>query len=190
MLAAGAAELDEPLAERLPLQVAQEDRWRGVDRRASDLAEAGGMVTAVGAGTMAAAGVALLIDACNGGAFAGLAAVGALTGGTGMVIGPPMMLGGSLRGARSLRARGVMVTTLPGALGWTCLGLLVLSPAAQEGAIVLAPALYGASVGLGYAQMRAVANRRTEARLEPVKPSAVQVSVVPSPRGLALAGTF
>ena len=182
-----------PLEETLPLQVPDERRWQDIDQRATGLGRAGAWTTVGGVATAGGGLLALGVGGALG--SDGLQGLGALAAGGGMVtaaIGPPMLFAGGLRGARSLRERGVFVTTVPGAMAWTSFSLIVLSPATQNGVFVVAPALYLTSIGLGVAQMRINKAQRHAARLQPVatKQRRSTLAVSPGPGSLFVVGTF
>lgn len=163
----------------VPLRSQYEERWTRIDLRAQDLHQSGNWLIVTGLAAGAVGGTLLALEQDIG-------ALPLALGVGGVLVGPPLALSGAMRAAHALGERGVRISTLPGALGWTSYGLIVLSPAAGEGAWVVAPALYLGAVGLAALQARQNRRGRTYAGL----PQSVTLRLAPGPGGLALVSSF
>ncbi|HHO50494.1 MAG TPA: hypothetical protein ENK18_06360 [Deltaproteobacteria bacterium] len=165
-----------PLERFVPLRSPLEAHWSQVDLRARALSRSGNWLAVTGL-TAGALGAGLLL----GGSEAGVLPLAAGVGG--LLLGPPLALSGAARSARSLRLRGIRVSTVPVGLGWASYSLILLSPFAAQGALVLTPTLYlGAVVGAAL-QLRQNQRSRDHARLP-------LLSLALRPDKLALIGTF
>ena len=146
-------------------------------RSGMDLATAGLVMVPVGFG-MALGGVALAFSAQTEQQYMIGVGVG-LAGGTAALVGPPLVIIGSLKSARALRRAGIRVTT-----SWA-----VASTVLYVGALILPPAYFGA-VATGALQMEA----NTSALRHSVDLPRGSATIVPwtldDARGLALVGSF
>lgn len=172
-----------PLADpaTLPLQVQDEQYWRAVDVRASRTARVGGwMMIGGAAGILGGAGMMLAGDEANSNSLIGFGLGTVVVGSVAAVVGPPVSLAGSMRSNRALREQGVWVSNGAGVTGWTVLGL----------SSFLYPFLTPVIGGAGWAQIEANRVGRERAGLPPVRTRPVELTLVPTGNGAALAGTF
>jgi hypothetical protein len=173
--------------------------WDVTDRRATRLARGAAWVAGIGGvATAAGAGLEALSDGDAG-------SVGVVVGSAGAVAGltaPAIALGASLRANRSLRERGVHVSPAAAIAGWTLFATGTFAIPAfvvagvtedEEGFFVVAAAWYASLVALPLTQLEVDRRGREAAGLAPIaaRERALPVlAVVPTGRGLALAGAF
>lgn len=167
----------------LPWQIQNEAMWARSDRDATRFARIGGYAS-IASGMMLLGGTSLLVAAGNDGADHLLPSAAAVTviGSAGVIAAPPLLLGASLRANRSLRERGVYVSSAPAVAGWTLYGASIFLLPLFASAWPLAPVYYGAILACGYGQMEVNRIGRRDAHLE--------LGVVPTGDGLALTGRF
>ncbi len=177
-------------------------RWARADIQGAKATRMGAYVVVGGATvTMASLGLMALQDE-----------LGPYVAGTGgwmfvgsmpaVVGGPPVLLGGALRSRRALKERGVRVSALPGAFGWTLYGLtpiLFNVPGDQSAVPILT---YGGAVALGFLQSHRNAEARRAAGLTDPHVRTSAVARAPRPqlglrpqlqrgrRGVAVVGRF
>ncbi|MBW2256241.1 MAG: hypothetical protein JRI25_16825 [Deltaproteobacteria bacterium] len=179
--------------------------WERSDRRATNVARTGLIISGVGLG-MSLGGVGLLVSADEGLDVVGtqLAIIGQLA----LYLGPPLLAGGSLRARRALNELGAGGPgPFAGTMAWALWGVSLAIPGTVLAATADDPsgvilygvwaAVAGGAVLAGAMQMQD--NARYRANLPgtgaaPAKRSRVFVQVVPAigPRntGLRLAGVF
>ena len=179
-LAHGAPTVPDPVPPypaELPFRLG-DPRWRVVQRRADKVADTGAVLTiasSVGAATGTGM-VALGADARGVGMVGGVVQ---LASAPGLVLGPPLLLSGSLRSARALRESGVHAPQTAGIVGWTLYGLTpILLATFNQGPDgdrptdrgMLPLLSYGGALGMGLLQVQV--NRRVarRARLPPESP--------------------
>lgn len=193
----------EPYPTELPDRSDPYGRWARADRQGARATRMGAMIT-IGAASVTAGSMGLMaledelgpyVAGTGGWLFVGSVPV--------LIAGPPVVLGGSLRSRRALKERGVRVSALPGAFGWTLYGLTPLFLSVQNDQSAFGIASYGGAIALGLLQSQRNERARRIAglpdpradRSTPVVVEAPQLEVGLQPlvgreRGLALVGRF
>ena len=148
-----AAAAEPPLP--VPLWEEREAYWTQVDRRATHTARGGEYLLAAGF-AQAVMGTLLIAHAQDVGSenveAAGVTLL--VTGGITTALGSPLILGGSMRAARSMRERGVYGSRTAATIGWSFLGASLFVP--------IAPFTVPVSIVLGTVQVDV--NRRVRER--------------------------
>ncbi len=190
----------EPYPSVLPDRSDPTGRWSRADHQGAKATRAGAYLCVGSAtATMTALGLMALQDeagpyVAGTGGLLYVAAVPALVGG------PPVLLGGSLRSRRALKERGVRVSALPGAFGWTLYALTPFMLAVPNDQSAFGIASYGGAIALGFWQSHLNDGGRRGAGLHqpqptPVaRPPQIQVGIAPQgdreQQGVAPVGNF
>ncbi|MCB9698975.1 MAG: hypothetical protein H6738_19495 [Alphaproteobacteria bacterium] len=188
-----------PRLDDLPMRgMADHEKWDLADRRSVNLSRyalgAGLVSTALGSagGVVVALGVEYDEDA-----LIGLGALGITLGSVGAISSAPLLFASVQYSNRSLRERGVYVTSTAGVLGWSLLGattavvpILAVFAAIEPATAVTIPVWYGGVLACGIVQMQLNERGRTDAGLERGGSLFRQVAVLPTAHGLRIAGTF
>ncbi|MCA9490483.1 MAG: hypothetical protein KC621_11185 [Myxococcales bacterium] len=193
------SDVAEPTLSVLPIRGAKdEQKWDLSDRRSVALSRyalgVGLVSTALGSASGIVVGVGIDYDEE---ALIALGALGVTLGSVGALASAPILFGSVQYSNRTLRERGVYVSSTAGVVGWSLLGSgTILVPifaalaAVEPAAAITIPMWYGGVLACGVVQMQLNERGRTNAGLERGGNLFRQVAVLPSPRGFRLVGTF
>jgi hypothetical protein len=173
----------------LPSQTQDEERWADIDARAARRAQ-GALVASGIALATTTSGLALLGAVDAGDTDAEPAAIALVTvGAVGSMVAMPTYLSALGRSHRSLKERNVFTGSGAAAGAWTTLGAGLPLMALMLEAPVVYPVWNGAVLALGCAQAAHDDRSRRAAGLGAVR-LPWQVTLVPRPDGLSVAGSF